>query len=128
MSDGRWGAGAPQREVAGLHAVAAPGVINVNVSGLLSGAQWGHNYHDRLAPLLDAVYVGRRTGGFVRQPTDSRNPLAVGLDEFTSLAALLRASAAEASDAAESARMSWSDGMVGAEAPGGAPRVPVCYV
>ena len=37
-------------------------------------------------------------------------------------------SAAEASDAAESARMSWSDGRVGAEAPGGAPRVPVCYV
>ena len=128
-TDGGVGGGCTtQREVAGLQAVDSPGVINLDVSGLLSGAQWGHNYHDRLAPLLAAVYVDRGTGGFVRQPTDSCNPLAVGVDEFTSLAELLRASAAGASDAAESAGVSWSDGRVGAVAPGRAPRAPVSYV
>jgi hypothetical protein len=94
-----------QRQVAGLQAVEARGVINVDVSELLSGAQWGHSYHDRVAPLLAAVHVRwasqqcltashcvshwvsltvcrtaslSAAAGFVRRHTDQSNPLLAG--------------------------------------------------
>jgi len=51
-----------QRAVAGINPVSASRVCNVDVSRLLSGAQWGHNYAESLALIMGQVRVSERSG------------------------------------------------------------------
>ena len=61
-----------------MQPVHATGVTSVDVSSLLTGAQMGHNYTDRLDKVLQAVRVNTFTGEAVVDECEEErvNPLA----------------------------------------------------